>query len=78
MKQAMTYSTREVLGSAMVEGKCPMNLWWNNVVKPLAEREESAWKEVMGGRDEVAKDRYRNIYKEEKRKVKKCMYHSKK
>ena len=41
------------------------------------ERKESAWKEAIGARYEVAGERYMETYKEEKRKVKRCMDHSK-
>ena len=51
-----------------VGGKNPKNVWWNDVVKSAVER-----KEVLGLRDEVAKDRCIEIYKEEKRKVKRCI-----
>ena len=37
------------------------------------ERKEAPWKEVLGVRDEVTKDRYMEIYKEEKSKVKRCV-----
>ena len=33
---------------------------------------------MVGARDEVAKERYMEAYKEEKRKVKMCIYESKK
>ena len=45
--------------------------------KAAVERKEAAWKEVLEARDEVAKDRCMEIYKEEKRKVKGCIYQSK-
>ena len=34
-------------------------------------------KEVLGTRDEGARERYFEVYKEEKRKVKRCIYRSK-
>ena len=48
------------------------------MVKDAAERNEAAWREVLGTRDEVAKDRRMEVYKEEKRKAKRCIYQSKK
>ena len=45
-----------------VGGKNPKNVWWNDVVKTV-------WKEVLGPRDGFAKDRCREIYKEEKRDI---------
>ena len=49
----------------------PKNVLWNGVVK-------AAWREILGVRDEVAKDRCMEVYKKEKRKVKQCIYQSKK
>ena len=39
---------------------------------------EAAWREVLGARDEVAKERCTKVYKEEQRKAKKCIYKNKK
>ena len=36
------------------------------MVKDAVERKEVAWREVLGARDEVAKDRCMEAYKEEK------------
>ena len=36
------------------------------MMKSAFERKEAAWKEVLGARGEVAKDRFMEIYKEEK------------
>ena len=38
----------------------------------------SAWKEVLGARHEGAKERFREPYREVKRKVTRCIYQSKK
>ena len=40
-------------------------------------RKEATWKEVLGARDEDAKERCLEVYKEEKRKVKRLIYQSK-
>ena len=55
------------------KGKNQKNVWWNYELKAAVKR-----KEVFGGRDEVTKERFMAIYKEEKRKVKRFMYQSKK
>ena len=47
-------------------------------LKPAVKRKEDAWKEVLGARDEDATERYLEVYKEEKRKVKRCIYQSEK
>ena len=51
---------------------------WNNEVKAGVRRKESAWKEVLAASNEEAKERCMEAYREEKRKVKRCIYHSKK
>ena len=56
----------------------PKNLLWNDVVNDAVERKEAAWREVLGASDDVAKDRCMEVYKEEKRKVKSCIYQSEK
>ena len=40
------------------------------MVKDAAERNEAAWREVLGTRDEVAKDRRMEVYKEERERLK--------
>ena len=51
-------------------------MWWKDQVKAAVE-EEDAWKEVLGARDEDARKRCLEVYKEEQRKVKRCIYQSK-
>ena len=48
------------------------------MAKVAVERKKAAQREVLGTRDEVAKDRFMEAYKEENRKVKSCIYQSKK
>ena len=68
----MVHSAREVCGSLRVEGKNPKEVWWNDVVK-------AAWKDILEATDDkVAKDRCIEVYKEEKKKIKRCIYQSKK
>ena len=78
VKRAKVDSAREVYGSARVEGKNPKNIWLNEVIKAAINRKMAAWMEVLGARDKVVKDRRMEVYKEEKRKVKRCIYQSKK
>ena len=68
----MIDKSREMLGSVKVREKNSENVWWNDMLKVAIER-----KEVLEARDEVAKERYMEDYKEEKRKVKSCIYHIK-
>ena len=53
-------------------------MWWNDEIKAAVRRKEAAWKEVLAASDEEAKERCMEAYREEKRKVKKCIYQSKK
>ena len=39
------------------------------MVKDAVERKEATWREVLGARDEVAKDGCIGVYKEEKKKL---------
>ena len=52
-------------------------MWWNDQIKAAVKRREDAWKEVLGSRDKDAGERCLEVYKEEKRKVKRCIYQSK-
>ena len=73
LKRAMVKSTREVCSSVRVEGKNKKNVRWNDEVKAAVRR-----KEVLAGSDEEAKERSIDEYREEKRKVKRCIYQNKK
>ena len=73
----MVESLREVCSSVQVGGRNPKSVWWNDHVKVVVKRKEDAWKEVLGVRDEDAMERCLEVYKEEKRKVKRCIYQSK-
>ena len=53
-------------------------MWWNDEVKSAVSRKDEAWKKVLGARDEDAKERCLEVYKEKKRKVKRWIYYSKK
>ena len=77
-KQVMVESAREVCCSVRVVGKNPNNVWWNNEVKADVRRKEAPWKKVLAASNEEAKERCMEAYREEKIKVKKCIYQSKK
>ena len=53
-------------------------MWWNDQIKAAVKSKEDAWKEVLGAREEDARERCLVAYKKEKRKVKRCIYQSKK
>ena len=38
------------------ERKYPKSVWWNGEVQAAVERKEAAWKNVLGARNETAKD----------------------
>ena len=78
MKLAMVESARGVCGSVRMGGKNPECVWWNDEVNVAVRRKEAAWKKVSAASNEEAKERCMEACREEKRKVKKCIYHSKK
>ena len=47
-------------------------MWWNDEIIAVVRR-----KEVLAASDEEAKERCMEMYREEKRKVKRCIYQSK-
>ena len=47
---------------------------WNDETRDAVRREEVSWKVVSSASDEEAKERCMGSYKEEKRKVKRCIY----
>ena len=51
---------------------------WNDEVKGVVRRKEAARKEVLAASDEEAKERCMESYREEKRKVKRCIIQIKK
>ena len=69
----MVESAREMCGSVRVGGRNPKNMWYNDEVKAAVKRNEATWKEVLGSRDKDAKERCLEVYKEEKRNVKRCI-----
>ena len=56
-------SAREVCGSVRVRGENPKNTWWNNQVKAAVKR-----KKALGARDEDARERCLEVYKDKKEK----------
>ena len=52
-------------------------MWWISEVKAAVKGKKVAWKEVLEARDEEAKERCMEAYKQ-KRKVKRCICQSKK
>ena len=70
MKRAMVEIPREVCGSVKVGGGKPKSVWWNDEVKAVIKRKESAWKELLGAGDEDSKERCmevkRSIYQSKK------------
>ena len=53
-------------------------MWWNNEVKAAVRRKEAARKVVLAASNEKAKERCMKAHREKKRKVKRCIYQSKK
>ena len=48
------------------------------MVKAAVERKEAAWKDVMGARVEVTKDRLWRSVKKKRKRLRKCIYQGKK
>ena len=55
-----------------------MSVWWNDGVKAAVRIKEAAWKEALAASDEEAKERCMKAYRKERRKIKMCIYQSKK
>ena len=53
-------------------------MWWNDEIKAAVRRKEDIWKEMLTASDEEAKERCMEKCREEKIKVKRCTYQSKK
>ena len=53
-------------------------VWWNDKIKTSVRRKEDAWKGLLAASDEETKERRMEAYREEKRKVKRCIIQSKK
>ena len=53
-------------------------VWWDEEIKSAVRRNEAAWKGVLAASDEETKGRCMEAYREEKRKVKRCISQSKK
>ena len=64
----MLESAREVRGSVRVGRKNPKSMCWNDEIKAAVRRKEADWK-VLAASDEKEKERYMEVYREEKRKV---------
>ena len=69
VKQALVESAREVCGSVRGGGRNPKSEWWKYEAKAAFKRKEASWKEMM-----ESKERCMEAYREEKRKVKRCIY----
>ena len=71
-------SAKEVCSSVRVGGKNPKGVLWNDEIKAAVRRKEDAWKGVLAASDEETKERCMEAYREEKRKVKRCIIQRKK
>ena len=52
-------------------------VWWNDEIKAAVRKKEAAWKGVLAASDEETKEGRMEAYREEKRKVKRCIIESK-
>ena len=58
--------------------KNPKSVWWSDEIKTAVMRKEVAWKIVLAASDEESKERRMEVYREDKRRVKRCIVQSKK
>ena len=75
--KAIVESAREVCGSVRVGGKT-QSVWSNDEIKAAINRKEAAWKGVLPASEEETKEICVEAYREEKRKIKRCIIKSKK
>ena len=68
VKWTMVESAKGVCDSVRVGGKNPKSVWWNDKVKAAV-----MGKEVLAAADEEAKERCMEAYREDKRKIKRCI-----
>ena len=61
-----------------MQGKNPKSVWWNDEVKTAVRRKKADSKEILAASNKEAKERCMEAYREEKRKLKRCIYQSKK
>ena len=59
-------------------GKNPNSVWWNDEIKTAVRIKEAPWKRVLAASDEETKERCMEAYREQKRKVKRCIIQSRK
>ena len=74
----MVESTRKLFGSGRVGGQPKGIVCCSEKVKSVIKRKEAAYKVMLGAEDEHTKEKCMEAYREEKRKVKRCIYQSKK
>ena len=51
-------------------------MWWGDEIKAAVRRKEAAWKGVLAASNEETKERCMEAYREEKKKVKRCIIQS--
>ena len=58
--------------------KTPKSVWWKDEIKAAVRRKEAAWKGVLAASDEETKEGCMEAYREDKRKVERCIIQSEK
>ena len=71
-------NARKLCGKVKAGGENPKSVWWNDEIKVSVRRKEEAWKRVLAASEEENKERFLEAYREEKRKIKRCIIQSKK
>ena len=69
----MVVSAKEVCGCVKIGGRNVNSELWNEEVKQAVKSKKEAWLKVLKANDEISRDSCLVIYREEKRKTKRCI-----
>ena len=72
----MMESGIEICASMRAGGKNTKIMWGSDEIKAAVRRKEATWKRVLAPSDEETKERCMEVYREEKRKVKRSIIKS--
>jgi hypothetical protein len=73
VKEAVIGSAKEVCGCVKIGGRNDKSELWNEEVKQAVESKREAWLNVLKAKDEISKESCMEVYREERRKTKRCI-----